>query len=392
MKRVLYLSSWQLFKESKIEIPFIYEQIGVLSKDVRATYVEPIFYNFKTWLKLYYKNDWVIKKPSPWKDDAIQVDYFQIYLPKISTRITNNSLIDDLFYASYFLSKQIQKKIGKVDIIHLNAILPLGGFAVGWYRRLNTPFILHEHSAPFEMHLDNKHKRRWVVEILDKASRIVAVGSGLLKRIQDTNPRVLNKMVVIPNMIRTDLFQVSDNNLGDTVNLISVGGLVERKGYDLLLNAVSALIDQKYKVQLCIVGEGESRLRLEEMIHKLNLGKIVTLTGYLNKKEINSLFHKSNIYVHTSYRETFGIAPTEAMLKGRPVVSTICEGPEYYINKENGVLVETGNAVAVAEGIKFVIKNFEKYNVHKIRSTVVDLFGEKKFLKSMIQVYEGVKK
>lgn len=374
-------------------VPFIYEQIGVLSDHVEAIYIETFFCNLYDWIRRLLGNRWFKKVESKWlTDEGKNVTHYRVYLPKLSTRLTRNSIYRDYELASYWLCNRIIKKVGSIDLIHLHTVLPLGAFALGIKKRLNIPFVLQEHSAPFEMHFNNNENKYWVRQILKNASKVIAVGPGLERRLRDIVSDGREKLCVIPNIVRTDVFEISDNNVGRTINLISVGGLVERKGYDLFIKAVHLLRSDGLDIHAWIVGEGVDRPRLEELIESLKLEHAIILTGHLSRFEINSLMDSMNIYVHSSYRETFGIAPAEAMLKGRVVVSTICEGPEYYVNDENGILVEAGSYRAIAEGIRTAILNLRshRYDVNKIRASVSRKFGEEGFVKNVLDVYSKI--
>lgn len=388
MKKVLFFSSWPLFdKNGNILIPFIYEQIGVLANHVEAIYVEPEFLSFPKWLLTPKKNKCELLSKTKWENKGL-VSHYKLKLPKVSTRLTKREVWDDFFWAGKYAASILEREIGIPYLIHLHTALSLGPLALSLKARWDTPIIYQEHSAPFEMHLKTERKRKWVRRLITESDVIIPVGPGLRDRILTFESKGQPKTFVIPEMIRADLFDLKHNNqIKNYYKLISIGGLVERKGYQHLVKAVKGLIGDGFKVQLTIVGEGNYRGQLEAIIDELKLSEHVTLTGQLNKHQINKELENSNIYVHSSLRETFGIAPTEAMLKGIPVVSTKCEGPEYYIDHRNGILVEPGSPDQLKHGIKRMIQELKDFDPVMVRKSVEDLFGEHAFVEQMTKIY-----
>ncbi|MEQ8924673.1 MAG: glycosyltransferase [Fulvivirga sp.] len=388
MNRVIYLSSWSLFsQEGRVQVPFIYEQIGALSFQCQAIYFEVKFIEYYRWVLLPASKKIYRIKNDYWSE--YNVNHYILVIPKISTRLTNRETYEDLYWASKKVSKLVRQVIGKIDLIHCHTVLDQGAFAFGLSKHLNVPLLYQEHSAPFEMHLDDDKKKEIVAKIIDHAKAIVAVGPFLAKRMIQFSPSIKKKIQVIPEMINTDVFKLEPNDFDiRRPKLISIGALVERKGYQYLIRAVNKLIITGIDIHLTIIGEGNYRNELEEIISNLKLQHRVILTGHLEKEQISEQIKKSNLYVHSSLRETFGIAPTEALLMGRPVVSTRCEGPEYYINDSNGILVNKESVDELIVGIEKVINNWSNYDGEVLRRSVEKKFGKVAFLQQMTELYE----
>lgn len=386
--KVCYLCSWSIGAYGKGGVSFVHEQISALAGEVEAYYAVLEFVSVFRWLVLRLRGRDIKIIDDLWSCERVKA--YKIYRPKWSTKLTKRSFLQDINSTGKGFTKRLLGKIGKIDLVHCHVVLPYGLLGLAFKKFFNIPYLIQEHSAPFEMHLDTSQKKEFVDLIFEKANHIIAVGPFLKERIIKLNQNIGYKATVIPEMIRTDVFDLSPNKFSNVIRLISVGGLVKRKGYDYLINAIKILKDENYNVRLTIVGEGDDRTRIEKLISSLELTNEVCLTGHLDKTRINILLEEANLYVQASLRETFGIAPTEAMLKGRPVVSTKCEGPEFYINKHNGILVESRSAEELVRGIKYIISNFELFNPTEIRKTVEEKFGEKTFLKKMFNVYVKV--
>ena len=100
--------------------------------------------------------------------------------------------------------------------------------------------------------------------------------------------------------------------------------MVPRKGYDVLLAAVAMLLDLQWR--LTIVGElgrdAEATARLHADIARFNLADRVLLTGAIPADRLEALYASSDIFVLASRFEGYGMAFTEAIAHGLPVIGT----------------------------------------------------------------------
>jgi glycosyltransferase involved in cell wall biosynthesis len=108
--------------------------------------------------------------------------------------------------------------------------------------------------------------------------------------------------------------------------MLSCGRLTYQKNFEGLIKSFSELV-KKIDYKLIIIGEGELREKLEELIIQLDLTNKVFLLGY--RKNPYKYMAKSNVYVLNSFFEGFPNALVEAMVCGLPVVARDCEtGPK----------------------------------------------------------------
>lgn len=122
----------------------------------------------------------------------------------------------------------------------------------------------------------------------------------------------------------------------------------------------------------------------------MNLSDNIHYQGICPNEELPSLIHKHDIVVSASLYETFGITLIEAMACGKPVVATKCGGPEETVNVKVGVLVEKADLQSLAEGIKYVIENYEKYNPEEIRAYAVRNYGQEVAIERLDNIFEEV--
>jgi glycosyltransferase involved in cell wall biosynthesis len=136
---------------------------------------------------------------------------------------------------------------------------------------------------------------------------------------------------------------------------VSVGRLVEQKGFDRLTDIVGRLRDEGHNLRLWIVGEGARREILERMIAEKQLADVVTLWGFMENP--HPLVAAADWFVCSSRAEGYSTAVTESLILGTPVVAVDCSGTRELLgnNGEWGVVTEN-NDTALLEAMRTIIK------------------------------------
>lgn len=101
--------------------------------------------------------------------------------------------------------------------------------------------------------------------------------------------------------------------------VLHVGRLARSKRIDLLLQAISAL-PQELRATLLLVGDGEERERLANMVRELRLDGSVRFCGY--RRDVSQLLAAADVFVLSSEKEGLPISLLEAMAAGCPIVAT----------------------------------------------------------------------
>lgn len=143
---------------------------------------------------------------------------------------------------------------------------------------------------------------------------------------------------------------------GGPFRIVSVGRLIDFKGFPVLLEAVALVKARGFAVELVIVGEGPQRPVLEEKIRALGLEAEARLAGVRTQEEIKrelATAHVFSLACLTDDKGAMDILPTvmlEAMACGLPIVSTTLAGvPEIVIHGVTGLLTEPKNAEGLAD-------------------------------------------
>lgn len=100
----------------------------------------------------------------------------------------------------------------------------------------------------------------------------------------------------------------------------AVGRLHWVKDYPSMIRAFASASREIPNLRLLIVGEGDERSALEELVRSLGLGSRVTFCGF--RTDVPALLSAMDVFVHSSLTESFNQALIEAMALGKPVITT----------------------------------------------------------------------
>lgn len=145
----------------------------------------------------------------------------------------------------------------------------------------------------------------------------------------------------------------------DGCEIVSVGTVSPRKGYDILVDALARLGDRPWR--LTIVG-GLDRDRacaaaLRAQVAAAGLADRIRFAGVLGADEIGALLAKADIFALPSRYEGYGMAFAEAMAHGLPVIATRAGAIPGTVPAQAGLLVEPENAAAFAAALEAVLRD-----------------------------------
>ncbi len=146
--------------------------------------------------------------------------------------------------------------------------------------------------------------------------------------------------------------------------IISVGRLVKRKGFDNLIKAFRLLVNEISDAKLIIVGRGPEESNIRRLIHKYQLHNNIILKGNLNDSNLAEEYNNSKCFVLANITlpngDTEG-CPTvilEAMAHGLPVIAGRDGGTsEAVIDGKTGYLIDVNDTKQLAEKIKIILTN-----------------------------------
>ena len=197
---------------------------------------------------------------------------------------------------------------------------------------------------------------RWAYR---RADAVVAISSGVADDLSRCIGLERERISVIYNPVVTD--QLIAQSFSDTGHpwlaakrvpvVLGVGRLTKQKDFPTLIRAFEQVRKQR-EVRLIILGEGELRAELTELVNRLSLDEHVHLPGFVENPF--SFMRQSDLFVLSSAWEGLANVLIEAMACGAPVVATDCpSGPSEILEGGRwGRLVPVGDADALATAMK----------------------------------------
>lgn len=149
--------------------------------------------------------------------------------------------------------------------------------------------------------------------------------------------------------------------MGVDVELLAVGAVTPRKGYDVLVTALAELTDMRWR--LTIAGDvlrdvGFSEHLVMEIARK-KLQDRITMTGTVSASRLAELFAAADLFVLASRFEGYGMVLSEAAIHGLPIVASDVGAARDIVPPGAGVLVPPGDHAALCEALRGVIASDE---------------------------------
>lgn len=146
------------------------------------------------------------------------------------------------------------------------------------------------------------------------------------------------------------------------VRLLAVGAVVPRKGFDLLIAALATLADLPW--HLTIAGDRsrdpKAAAQLDADILHYKLGERVAVLGAVSRERLTGLYADADLFTLPSRFEGYGMAFSEAIARGLPVIGTTAGAIADTVPTEAGVLVAPDDPPALTIALRQVIENPQK--------------------------------
>lgn len=226
--------------------------------------------------------------------------------------------------------------------------------------------LLSEVSFSVTAHANDLFERGYLLDEKVGRAEFFATISEFNKDFLANENIAVDSVRIVRCGVDSDSFSLRERHVGgNKVRLGVVGRLVEKKGIDTLIKAVSLLKQQGLAVELDIAGSGPLEAELKECV--LNSGlriSDVNFLGALAHTQVADFITSLDAFVLPCQKDNNGdmdgipVVLMEAMLSGVPVVSTEISGiPELIINKKTGLLVMPGDEKALAKAISNLMED-----------------------------------
>ncbi|HBH45950.1 MAG: hypothetical protein A2445_00780 [Candidatus Jacksonbacteria bacterium RIFOXYC2_FULL_44_29] len=262
------------------------------------------------------------------------------------------------------VKKQLQNK--RYQYIQVGQILPLGYLALVFKFLMNQHFIVYVHGLDALQATLSRWKKFWIKKIFDQADYIAANSNYVKNCVSQKYHLDPQKIVISYPTIDLEFIENSASKLMPLDRpaakiVLSVGRLVERKGFDSVIRALANLSDIDWVYW--IVGDGPYREYLESLISDLQLGSRVKLCGRASANDLYRYFKTCDVFAMPSREragdvEGFGIVYLEAGAFKKPSIGGRSGGiPEAIEDGVTGILVDPENVMELQTALAQLLQD-----------------------------------
>jgi glycosyltransferase involved in cell wall biosynthesis len=259
------------------------------------------------------------------------------------------------------------KQADRLDLLDAHFAYPDGYAATLLGRWLQVPVTVTLRGAEARQAASGPLRKR-VATALRRSSRVFAVAAAL-KRLAVSLGIEDDRIRVIGNGVDLQKFRPvakSDARAAlrlpqDAPVLVSVGGLVERKGFHRVIECLPSLLEQFRGLHYLIVGgpsaEGDIGKRLSAQVETLGLQANVHFTGALRQEDLKIPLSAANVFVLATRNEGWANVFLEAMACGLPIVTTDVGGNAEVVSRPDlGIVVPFDKPIALREALRTALQ------------------------------------
>lgn len=270
-------------------------------------------------------------------------------LPKIGMALGPASL----FLRSLPVLRRLQAEGGDFDLIDAHYFYPDGVAAAMLGRVLRKPVVITARGSDVTLIARFALERAMIRSAANRAAGIITVSKALkdelIRRgVRSKNIRVLRNGVDLTMFRPLDRAQARRDLGFEGPTLLSVGLLIERKGHDLIIEAMARLPGYR----LAIAGEGPERAALEALTRRTGVADRVRFLGLIRHDRLASVFSAADALVLASSREGWPNVLLEAMACGTPVVVSNVAGMSEVVTDRVGVMMPERTPAGVGAAVE----------------------------------------
>jgi glycosyltransferase involved in cell wall biosynthesis len=195
-------------------------------------------------------------------------------------------------------------------------------------------------------------------------------GVVLLEGIEDlARPHIRHdRVTIIPNGCSVPARVATPGSRPGDVNLLSIGRLVFRKGFQDIIAALDLVKKERSDFRLNIVGYGRDEAAIREALSRSTVEDHVVLVGRVEFEKLSDYYLAADAYLFYGKREGSSLAMIDAAAYGLPILASDHPGNRTFVRHgENGFLVEHGNHRSLADAVLELLR----------RRDEIATFGEK---------------
>lgn len=313
-----------------------------------------------------------------------------------SKKMTKTERQDILFH--FFLAVPLASRMRKDSVTLINSHFAdaAASFALLCAKLLNLPYGITAHAYDIFTPQYNLYDKFFNAEYILTCTQFNK--SFFLNRFPEFNP---DKFLVFYHGINTEKFKPNpqSENKENSFNILSIGRLVNKKGFSILMGACHYLHNQEIPFKCRIIGDGPLLQPLTDLVKNLKLESKVELTGAVPHEQIKKYYEQAHIFVlpcivdQDGNRDGIPNVLAEAMSMQIPVISTPISGiPELVIDNRTGLLAESENIHDLADKILSLYKDKKRrQNLGLLgREYVIRHFNSEKCLDQLADFYNNL--
>lgn len=230
---------------------------------------------------------------------------------------------------------------------------PIAGIVTAEVSRLRLVMVFH-HPIAMEEGLADAERARFAAlecQALAACRLVVATSPSTAATLTTEYGVSSERIVVAPPGI--DRFAPSQPTDAEMPRLLSIGAVIPRKGYHILVDALAGLRDLPWRLE--IVGDLDRTVdyvaRLRDAIDAAGLNDRVVLTGGIERSALEPVWSRAHLYVAASLHEGYGMAVAEAIARGLPTVTTDAGAVGDWLDAGAAIIVPPRSIEALREGL-----------------------------------------
>ena len=221
-----------------------------------------------------------------------------------------------------------------------------------WCKRNKIPYISLTDGTLYSERNINTIQRLSRKFIMKNADAFVASSTKAKEKIESYN---VKKRIFLSYLSEEQdkYLQNKTDNKGKII--LYVGSLIERKGVDLLLNAMAQMTSE---CELNIAGNGPLLQELQTQVQQLGLNGRVHFLGYKQREDLLVLYQNADLFVLPTREDCYGLVIMEAMCSSLPVVVSKFADGAYDLVEQNvtGMIIDPYNCDEFANALEKSLK------------------------------------
>ena len=245
----------------------------------------------------------------------------------------------------------------RVGMVHCGRCLPEGVMALALRLWAGTPYLCYAHGEELNYAASSRELSWLMRRVLDRAEYVIANSRNTLRLMRDEWRVPAERLRLLHPGVDTSRFVPAPPDAevrrtlgwGDRPVVLTVGRLQKRKGHDTMIRALPAIRRTVPDILYSIVGDGEERRPLEELVAAHGLAGHVQFLGEIDDDSMVRCYQQCDLFVLANRQvgqdiEGFGMVLLEAQACGKAVVAGASGG-----TAETMSVPETGRIVPCEE-------------------------------------------